>query len=87
MATRTYCDKCGGECRNTVMRVHANITHTTSDGTYVGEDDVRMKELCRTCADVLIDQLGLQVRPSEVEMDCAPDAGINAAARLRVSAS
>jgi hypothetical protein len=70
--TKTFCDRCGGECANWVLNLGGSVTHTTSRGDWTGEDDIRTRQLCRTCGEPVIDLLGLELRPAEgVPVDVA----------------
>lgn len=61
--TKTFCDKCGAECVYYVLSVYGNATHRTADGTFAGEDDLRTKHYCRTCADKLAAEWGFKFSP------------------------
>ena len=51
MAKRTFCDRCGAQCVNTIIMLHIVTVHHMKDGTYVGEDEHKPIELCLNCAD------------------------------------
>lgn len=48
---KTYCDRCGAECPNKVLRLTGRVSHTTSgrDSEYVGSDELKPIELCAHC--------------------------------------
>jgi hypothetical protein len=63
---KTYCDRCGTECVNYTARFDGTITHTTSQGEIVAEDDIRRRELCLACSTVLIEEYGFKVISGDV---------------------
>lgn len=51
MAKRTFCDRCGTQCVNTIVNLHIVTVHYMKDGVYVGEDEHKPIELCLNCTD------------------------------------
>jgi predicted Fe-S protein YdhL (DUF1289 family) len=49
MSTRNFCDGCGNELTGYRARLRGEILHSTSDGEYVGEDDIKQVDLCKGC--------------------------------------
>lgn len=66
--TKTYCDKCGGDCTNYVMRLYGGVTHTTSQGEQVAEDNIEPVELCGTCGPEAAAFLGLKISAYDIGM-------------------
>jgi len=58
--TRTECDKCGNNCMNYVARFYGNVSHKTADGEEVGEDNIKSREFCYDCAQVLMEAYGFK---------------------------
>ena len=50
---KTFCDRCGEECVNSVVHVHISETHTTNRAEVVGDDEYAPAELCHSCGDAL----------------------------------
>jgi len=62
---KTFCDKCGAQCRNLTVHLEGGIRHTTSRGESVAHDYIRPVDLCKDCADPLIESLKLVIVPDE----------------------
>jgi hypothetical protein len=70
--TKTFCDRCGGECVHWVLNLTGYVAHTTRGGEVAGEDEVKPRQLCKTCGEPAIALLGLVLRPAEgVPVDVA----------------
>jgi|SRR5215471_3992476 len=53
---KTFCDRCGRECVNFHINVHARAVHYTNKGEHLDEEyplGKDMVQLCRECADAL----------------------------------
>lgn len=50
---KTYCDHCGGECRNYTMTLYGHVSHTTSQGERLATDEMKPVDLCKACADMM----------------------------------
>lgn len=72
MATKTICDKCGGECVNTVVCIRINIVHKADGGQYVGEDECPLFEMCNACGQALIAAYGI-IKHGRLEFQDSPD--------------
>jgi hypothetical protein len=63
------CDRCGGECTYYRMLLSGTVFHTTAKSEQVGCDDIKPRELCKTCADTLVEEFGLEIRPDSYGPD------------------
>lgn len=68
---KTFCDRCGVQCVNTVVHLHGAIEHTTSRGENVGHDEIRPVELCDGCYGLVKELVGLTEIPQERDMSRA----------------
>lgn len=50
---KTFCDRDGKQCVNTIVIVQVRQLHQTQDGQYVGVDEFNDIELCKDCAELL----------------------------------
>jgi hypothetical protein len=59
VSTKTFCDRCGRQCRgNKRGHVHLVEIHFTSGGEHVGEDEYPPADLCWRCLKVIKEVLG-----------------------------
>jgi hypothetical protein len=62
--TKTYCDKCGGECVYYTATLYGNITHTTGQGEVAADEGIEPVQLCKPCLDAVAAALSLTIRTS-----------------------
>jgi hypothetical protein len=60
---KTFCDRCGAECVNTIGRIWGSVDHQTKAGEHVGNDELRPTDLCKACMDWVVEALGLKLVP------------------------
>ncbi len=72
---RTFCDRCGGECVNTVGHLYGVIEHLTSGGEQVGQDELKPVDLCHSCIRLGAAQFGMVAQPRELEKPMLSAAG------------
>jgi hypothetical protein len=70
--TKTFCDRCGGECQNYTASLYGNITHTTGKGEIVAEESIEQIQFCHACLDAAAAALGLTIRASHYGMEDRP---------------
>lgn len=68
---KTFCDRCGTECKNYVLNLSGGIAHYTSQGEHVGYDEMTGIQLCKHCADVLLAELPMKLRDEFRDRDAA----------------
>ncbi len=66
---KTYCDRCGVQCVNTMVHIHGVIQHQTSQGESVGSDEIKPVEICLECYRLVKELLDLTEIPQEMDRD------------------
>lgn len=64
---KPFCDKCGKLCVNKSVHLGGRVEHFTNQFEGVGEDELRLKELCSDCAESIL--LLLDITPIPTYFD------------------
>jgi hypothetical protein len=72
---KTFCDRCGEQCVNTIVHLYGTVEHQTNQGEQVGGDDIKQVELCNRCFKLVQELVSLTVRPQEMAMAAPPVRG------------
>jgi hypothetical protein len=58
MSRKTYCDRCGAECKFRTGHMHLTELHARASGEVISTDDYNPFDLCGECVDAVRAFLG-----------------------------